>query len=32
MRFPCIRLFEQTEQKFRRIRVCLKEKLKNEWL
>ena len=25
MRFPGIRLVEQTEQKFRRIRVCLKE-------
>ena len=26
MRFPGIRLVEQTEQKFRRIRVCLEEK------
>ena len=26
MRFPAIRLIEQTEQKFRRIRVCLIEK------
>ena len=26
MRFPGIRLAEQTEQKFRRIRDCLKEK------
>ena len=26
MRFPGIRLVEQTEQKFRRIRDCLKEK------
>ena len=25
MRFPGIRLVEQTEQKIRRIRVCLKE-------
>ena len=24
--FPGIRLFEQTEQKFRRIRFCLEEK------
>ena len=30
MRFPGIRLVEQTEQKFRRIRVCFKEKEKNE--
>ena len=28
MRFPGIRLVEQTEQKFRRIQVCLKERLK----
>ena len=26
MHYPGIRLVEQTEQKFRRIRVCLKEK------
>ena len=26
MRFPGIRLVEQTEQKFRRIRVCLEQK------
>ena len=29
MRFPCIRLAEQTEQKFRRIRDCLREKMRN---
>ena len=29
MRFPGIRLIEQTEQKFRRIRDCIKEKQKN---
>ena len=28
MRFPGIRSVEQTEQKFRRIRDCLKEKQK----
>ena len=28
MRFRGIRLVEQTEQKFRRIRICLKEKQK----
>ena len=29
MRFSCIRLAEQTEQKFRRIRDCLREKMRN---
>ena len=28
MRFPGIRLVEQTEQKFSRIRICLEEKQK----
>ena len=28
MRFPGIRLVEQTEQQFRRIKVCSKEKKK----
>ena len=28
MRFPDIRLVEQIEQKFRRIRICLEEKQK----
>ena len=30
MRFPGVRSVEQTEQKFRRIRVCFTEK--HEWL
>ena len=30
MRFPGIRLVEQTEQKFRRIRDCLKNKKKQK--
>ena len=30
MRFPGIRLIEQTEQKFRRFRDCPKQKKKNK--
>ena len=30
MRFPGIRFVEPTEQTFRRIRVCLKEKTRNK--